>query len=85
MANANMTIRLDENLKQQADALFSDLGISTNAAITMFIKQAVREQKIPFEVKRIQPNITFSANETLADVSRQIIEKNLPAYKELAK
>ncbi len=85
MANANMTIRLDENLKQQADSLFSDLGISTNAAITMFIKQAVREQKIPFEVKRIQPNITFSANETLADVSKQLIEKNLSAYKELAK
>ncbi len=85
MANVNMTIRLDENLKQQAESLFSDLGISTNAAVTMFIKQAVREQKIPFEVKRIQTAISFSTNDALADVSRQVIEKNLPAYKELAK
>ena len=46
MATVNVTIRMDENLKKQADELFSDLGLSLSVAITMFAKQAVREQRI---------------------------------------
>ncbi len=85
MANANMTIRLDENLKVQADELFSDLGISTNAAITMFIKQAVREQRIPFEIKRTQPSIHLATTDMLSSVSKEVIAQNRVAYEELAK
>lgn len=46
--NANLTIRIDKNLKEQAEELFKDLGITTSSAITMFFKQAVREKSIPF-------------------------------------
>lgn len=56
MANANVTIRMDEDLRKEATALFDDLGISLNQAITLFVKQAVREQKIPFEISRNIPN-----------------------------
>lgn len=35
---------------QGISKLFSELGISTTQAINMFLKQAVREQRIPFEV-----------------------------------
>ena len=52
MANTNVTIRVDTNLKKQADELFDDLGMSFTTAINIFIKQAVREQRIPFEVTR---------------------------------
>lgn len=48
MANVNVTIRMDSDLKKQADALFNELGMSMTTAITIFAKQAVREQKIPF-------------------------------------
>ncbi len=85
MSNTNVTIRLDKNLKEQADLLFSDLGISTNAAITMFIKQAVREQKIPFEIKRVQPDVNFPNQELLTATSKKIIKDNVTAYQELAK
>ena len=50
----NVTIRMDERLKQQSEALFSEMGLSMTTAITMFIKQAVREQRIPFEI-RVDP------------------------------
>lgn len=50
MANTNITIRMDEALKTQADALFDDLGMSFTTAINVFVKQAVREGRIPFEV-----------------------------------
>lgn len=56
MGTINVTIRMDEELKSQADELFADLGLSFTAAVTAFAKQAVREQKIPFMLSRDVPN-----------------------------
>lgn len=56
MPNVNVTIRMDEELKREAAILFDDLGISLNQAVTLFVKQAVREQKIPFEISKNVPN-----------------------------
>ena len=56
MANVNVTIRIDEDLKKKASALFEDLGMGFNQALTIFVKQAVREQRIPFEISKNIPN-----------------------------
>lgn len=85
MNNVNVTLRIDEQLKKQAEELFSDFGLSFNAAITMFLKQAVREQRIPFEVTRNNTVISAMADDKVAAVSEQLIRQNLTAYKELAK
>jgi DNA-damage-inducible protein J len=50
MASASITIRMDEKLKKQAEALFADLGMNMTTAFTVFAKAAVRQQKIPFEL-----------------------------------
>ena len=50
----NVTIRMDEGLKKQSEALFDEMGLSMTAAITLFIKTAVRENRIPFEI-RVDP------------------------------
>ena len=84
MANINVTIRMDEQLKAQADELFNDLGLSLSSAITMFAKQAVREQRIPFEVKRTGTKIQMATDSSVEKLSDQLIDKNLTAYKELA-
>ena len=42
------SFRLEPELKEQADNLFTSLGISTNAAVNMFLRQAVSEQAFPF-------------------------------------
>ena len=52
MKSVNVTLRLDRELKEQADALFEDMGLSLNTACRMFLKRAVEEQRIPFEVRR---------------------------------
>lgn len=54
MATTNITIRIDKELKQQADELFADLGLNLTTAITAFVRQAVRDQKIPFVISREQ-------------------------------
>jgi DNA-damage-inducible protein J len=85
MANINVTLRMDEQLKKQADELFSDFGLTFNAAMTMFVKQSVREQRIPFEITRNTNSIVMASNDALASLSKQLIEQNKTAYEELAK
>lgn len=53
---ANLTMRIDDELKKQAEELFNDLGMNMTTAFTIFAKQAVREQRIPFEIAREVPN-----------------------------
>lgn len=48
MSQANISIRLNSDLKKNFDILCNELGFNMSTAITMFIKAAVREQGIPF-------------------------------------
>ena len=50
MASTNVTIRMDENLKKQAERLFDEMGMNMTTAITIFTKTVVRQGKIPFEI-----------------------------------
>lgn len=52
MAGINVTIRIDEDLKKQADELFDELGLSFSGAVNVFVRQALREDGLPFEIKR---------------------------------
>jgi len=47
---AQVNIRIDENLKQEADSLFNELGLNMTTAVNIFIRQAVRQGRIPFEI-----------------------------------
>ena len=53
MATTNINVRVDAELKQSAEELFSDLGLTMLSAITMFLKNAVSYDGIPFEVNRL--------------------------------
>jgi DNA-damage-inducible protein J len=47
---AQLNIRLDDELKARAEELFSELGLSLSAAVSVFFSQAVRERGIPFHI-----------------------------------
>lgn len=49
MANTNITMRIDENLKIQLQELMSNLGMDMTTFFTLAAKQAVREQALPFQ------------------------------------
>lgn len=53
---ATMSIRLSDNDKNEADTLFKKLGLTTNSAINMFIKQSIRMQGLPFTPALDVPN-----------------------------
>lgn len=48
---ANLNIRVDDVLKKQAESIFSDLGMNISTATTIFLKQVVRYNGIPFELR----------------------------------
>ena len=54
--STNVSIRMDADLKAQADALFGELGMNMSTAFNIFARQAVREGRIPFEITINQPN-----------------------------
>ena len=51
MAQTNLTIRIDEELKRDAETLFNRIGLNLSSAINIFFRQAVGAQAIPFELK----------------------------------
>lgn len=62
MKNVNVTFRVDDELKKQADILFSELGMSLATAFNVFLRQAVREQQMPFSITKNVPNaVTLAA------------------------
>jgi addiction module RelB/DinJ family antitoxin len=46
----NINIRMDKALKEQAESLLSELGMNMTTAFNIFLRQAVRERAIPFQI-----------------------------------
>ncbi|MBD5533118.1 MAG: type II toxin-antitoxin system RelB/DinJ family antitoxin [Lachnospiraceae bacterium] len=77
MATTNINVRVDSALKQEAEALFNDIGLNMSSAINMFLRSAINHNGIPFEVKRPTPNA-----ETKAALDEyEEMEKNPDKYK----
>lgn len=61
MATTNINVRIDSALKQEAEALFNDLGLTMSSAINLFLRSAINHDGIPFEIKRQTPNAETKA------------------------
>ena len=51
MANTSMNIRMDSTIKKQAQELFAQFGLDMTTAVNMFLRQAIRQQGIPFSLQ----------------------------------
>ena len=58
---ATISVQIDEDLQQKAETLFADLGLTMSAALTMFLRQAVQEQAIPFTFEHLPNQATLDA------------------------
>ncbi len=77
MAAANVTMRMDEELKAQLQELVSNLGMGMTTFFTLSAKQAVREQRIPFEISlKVPGSDTIEAIKELEE-----FKKNPNGYK----
>jgi DNA-damage-inducible protein J len=76
MAKVSTNISMDAEVKKEAQALFSDFGLDLTTAINLFLRQSIREQRIPFEITRNVPNA-----ETIKAINEvKAMKKNPAAY-----
>ena len=77
----NISIRMDSELKAQADALFAELGMNLSTAFNIFVRQSIREGRIPFDISLNQPNReTFAA---MLEAERIAKDRSVQGYSDL--
>ena len=82
MLATNLTIRIDSSLKDEAESLFKDLGMSLSTAFNIFLRQAVRMQAIPFSISRgITNHATLAA---MREAERIADDPEVPGYHDRA-
>lgn len=79
MANqTNLNIRTDADVKVNAEKLFEQLGLNMSTAVNIFLRQAIRQGGLPFEVKFDIPNEVTAA---AIDEGRAMLkDKNAQGY-----
>lgn len=81
MSKINLTVSVDNNEKEDFNALVSELGLNISAAINMFIKQSIRNQALPLDLSLDKQENTKSLEKT----SDEIMDKYEIAFRELEK
>ena len=82
--NTLIQVRVEDSLKKDADALFSDLGLDTPTAIRIFLKQSIKKHGLPFDVVQPTPNTeTIAAMEEADRISRDPQTKKYKGFSEL--
>lgn len=74
MPQTTINIRMDEDLKKQAEYLFSEFGMNMTTAFTIFAKAVVRERKIPFE-------ITAGTEDFFSEYNQERVRKSIATIK----
>lgn len=75
MSNVTIQSRVSPELKQQAEAVFAALGLSTADAIRMFLQQAVNVGGLPFQPSVKRPNAdTLDAMKELESGGGQVFQ-----------
>lgn len=72
MAKTTANISIDEDVKKKAQELFADFGMDLSTAVNIFLRQAIRENAIPFAISRDVPNAVTLAAMDSAEKSEDI-------------
>jgi len=78
MESTNLNIRIEKDVKIKAEKLFDALGLNMTSAVNIFLRQAIRENGIPFEIKINTPNETTLA--AIQEGKAIVRDKNLKGY-----
>lgn len=79
--STNISIRMDAETKAKADALFGELGMNLTTAFNIFVRQSLREGKIPFEISLNQPNAETKA--AMMEAERIATDKSVKGYTDM--
>jgi len=68
----NLNIRIDKELKEHAEVFFNELGLNMSSAFNIFVRQSLRQGKIPFELSIVADPFYSSSN--MAALNKSIQE-----------
>jgi DNA-damage-inducible protein J len=75
---ASISFRIDADIKDRADKLFQEMGLNMTTAFNVFLRQSIREGRIPFEITVNIPNpVTVAA---LQEADQIISNPNVKRY-----
>ncbi len=80
-STTNISIRMDADLKAQADTLFNELGMNLSTAFNIFVRQSLREGRIPFDVSLNRPNAETIA--AMQEAERIAKDPNVKGYTDM--
>ena len=81
MESTNLNIRTDKAVKAAAEKIFEELGMNMTTAVNIFLRQTIRENGIPFELKLSVPNETTA---TAIEEGRRIAhDQKVKGYKSI--
>ena len=72
MSATTLQIRLDTDLRKEAESLFSSAGLDLTDAVRLFLRQSVIRHRLPFEVIGADPFHSEANQRALADSIRSI-------------
>ncbi|MDR1785688.1 MAG: type II toxin-antitoxin system RelB/DinJ family antitoxin [Spirochaetaceae bacterium] len=81
---AQISIRIDDTVKKQADSLFEELGLTLSGAVNIFVRQALRQRGIPFPVSVENEPFFNPANMRWIDQSIEQMRKGQKITKSFA-
>jgi len=58
----NLNIRIDKELKEKAEVFFNELGLNMSSAFNIFVRQSLRQGKIPFDLSLVADPFYSSTN-----------------------
>lgn len=74
MATSTLQIRVDSNLRSQAEDFFNGAGLDMSSAVRLFLKQVVIRRRIPFDVIAEDPFWSDTNQRVLAESIRSLEE-----------
>ena len=84
MGSCTLQIRIDSDLRREADSLFSGAGLDLSSAVRLFLRQSVIRRRLPFEVVGADPFYSEANQRALADSIRSIERGEAQAHDLLA-
>ena len=81
MESTNLNIRTDKAVKAAAERIFEELGLNMTTAVNIFLRQTIRENGIPFELKLSVPNEQTVA--AMEEGMRIAYDKSVKGYKSM--
>ena len=77
MAQTNISIRVDEDVKKDAETLFAKLGLTLSAATNVFYRQVARTQSIPFYLSAAETDYQMQARREFGEAIRAAQEQSV--------